>query len=42
LPPVNNPGDIIKAGDGFEYTTILPIPRESREANPNLVQNPGY
>ena len=42
LPPVNNPGDIIKAGDGFGYTTILPIPRESIEANPNLVQNPGY
>lgn len=42
LPPVNNPGDIIKAGDAFGYTTILPIPREIMEANPNLDQNPGY
>ncbi len=42
LPPVNNPGDIVKAGDAFGYTTILPIPREAIEANPNLTQNPGY
>jgi hypothetical protein len=42
LPPVNNPGDIIKAGDAFGYTTILPIPREAIEANPNLTQNSGY
>jgi hypothetical protein len=41
-PPFNNPGDIIKAGDEFEYTTIFPIPREMLEAGSNLTQNPGY
>ena len=42
VPPFNNPGDIIKAGDEFEYTTIFPIPREMLEAGSNLTQNPGY
>jgi len=42
IPPVNNPGDVVRSGDGVGYTTLLPIPREQMEANPNLVQNPGY
>ncbi len=42
VPPFNNPGDIIKAGDEFEYTTLFPIPREMLEAGSNLTQNPGY
>ncbi len=41
-PPFNNPGDIIKAGEAFAYTTIFPIPRVQLEAGSNLVQNPGY
>ena len=40
-PPFNNPGDIINAGDGFEYRTLFPIPRIILEAS-NLNQNPGY
>jgi hypothetical protein len=42
VPPYNNPGDIIKAGDEFEYTTLFPIPRVMLEAGSNLRQNPGY
>ena len=42
IPPFNNPGDIIKAGDEFEYTTLFPIPRTALEAGSNLNQNPGY
>jgi len=42
VPPFNNPGDIIKAGEAFAYTTLFPIPRAQLEAGSNLVQNPGY
>ena len=37
--PVNNPGDVIVTG---EHTTLFPIHRDKIDANPNLVQNPGY
>ena len=37
--PYNNPGDVIVTG---EHTTLFPIHRDKIEANPNLVQNPGY
>ena len=42
MPPFNNPGDIIRAGDANGFTTLFPIPRPQMESNPNLVQNPGY
>jgi hypothetical protein len=42
VPPFNNPGDIIIYGDAASYTTLFPIPRNIDEANPNLIQNPGY
>jgi hypothetical protein len=42
VPPFNNPGDIIRYGDAASYTTLFPIPRSIDEANPNLIQNPGY
>ena len=41
-PPFNNPGDIIKAGEAYAYTTLFPIPRAQLEAGSNLVQNSGY
>ena len=37
--PFNNPGDILVEG---EHTTLFPIHRDKIDANPNLVQNPGY
>jgi hypothetical protein len=37
--PFYNPGDVIKTGD---YLKIFPINRAKLDANPNLVQNPGY
>lgn len=37
--PFNNPGDILVEG---EHTTLFPIHRDKLDANPNLVQNPGY
>jgi len=37
--PFNNPGDVLVEG---EHTTLFPIHRDKIEANPNLVQNPGY
>jgi hypothetical protein len=37
--PFNNPGDILVEG---EHTTLFPIHRSKIDANPNLVQNPGY
>ena len=37
--PANNPGDVPVGG---EHTTLFPIHRDKIEANPNLVQNPGY
>ena len=42
VPPFNNPGDIIRAGEANGFTTLFPIPRPQMESNPNLVQNPGY
>jgi len=39
LPPVRNVGDVIEKG---AHTTIFPIPRSRLDANPALVQNPGY
>jgi starch-binding outer membrane protein, SusD/RagB family len=40
--PFYNPGDVLKAGTGFEYLKIFPVGRTVIDANPNLVQNPGY
>jgi hypothetical protein len=37
--PFNNPGDVLVEG---EHTTLFPIHRDKIDANPNLVQNPGY
>jgi hypothetical protein len=37
--PYNNPGDVMIED---EYTTLFPIHRDKTDANPNLVQNPGY
>jgi hypothetical protein len=37
--PYNNPGDVLIDG---EHTTLFPIHRDKIDANPNLVQNPGY
>ena len=37
--PFNNPGDVLVSG---EHTTLFPIHRDKIEANPNLIQNPGY
>lgn len=37
--PFNNPGDILVTG---EHTTLFPIHRDKIDANPNLIQNPGY
>jgi hypothetical protein len=37
--PYNNPGDVIVTG---EHTTLFPLHRDKLDANPNLVQNPGY
>ncbi len=37
--PYNNPGDVLVEG---EHTTLFPIHRDKIEANPNLIQNPGY
>jgi hypothetical protein len=37
--PYNNPGDVLIDG---EHTTLFPVHRDKLEANPNLVQNPGY
>jgi hypothetical protein len=37
--PYNNPGDVIVDG---EHTTLFPVHRDKLEANPNLMQNPGY
>jgi hypothetical protein len=37
--PFNNPGDLLVSG---EHTTLFPIHRDKIDANPNLVQNPGY
>ena len=36
--PYNNP-DVLVTDD---YTTLFPIHRDQRDANPNLLQNPGY
>ena len=37
--PYNNPGDVLVSG---EHTTLFPVHRDKLDANPNLVQNPGY
>ena len=37
--PYNNPGDVLVEG---EHTNLFPIHRDKLQANPNLVQNPGY
>jgi hypothetical protein len=37
--PFNNPGDLLVTG---EHTTLFPIHRDKIDANPNLIQNPGY
>ena len=37
--PFNNPGDVLVTG---EHTVLFPIHRDKIDANPNLVQNPGY
>jgi hypothetical protein len=37
--PANNPGD---SPVGGEHTTLFPIHRDKIDANPNLIQNPGY
>ena len=37
--PYNNPGDVLVEG---EHTTLFPIHRDKLDANPNLIQNPGY
>jgi hypothetical protein len=39
LPPVNNPGDVIRTD---VETNLFPIHRDKLDANENLVQNPGY
>ena len=39
LPPFYNAGDVLVADD---YTELYPVHREKIDANPNLVQNPGY
>ena len=39
LPPFYNAGDILVADD---YTKLFPVHRSKIDANPNLVQNPGY
>jgi hypothetical protein len=39
VPPFNNPGDVIVAEP---YLKIFPIGKSKLDANPNLVQNPGY
>jgi len=42
IPPFNNPGDILRAGEEYAYTTLFPLPRSADPVNPNLIQNPGY
>jgi len=37
--PYNNPGDVLVEG---EHTVLFPIHRDKIDANPNLIQNPGY
>ncbi len=37
--PYNNPGDVLIEG---EHTVLFPIHKDKLDANPNLVQNPGY
>lgn len=37
--PFYNPGDVLEDG---EHTTLYPINKDKLDANPNLVQNPGY
>jgi hypothetical protein len=37
--PFYNPGDVMKTG---EYLKLFPVNRAKLDANPNLVQNPGY
>jgi starch-binding outer membrane protein, SusD/RagB family len=37
--PYNNPGDVLVSG---EHTKLFPVYKDKLEANPNLVQNPGY
>jgi len=37
--PHYNPGDVLVTDD---YTTLFPIHRDKLDANPNLIQNPGY
>jgi hypothetical protein len=37
--PTTVTGDFLVNG---EHTTLFPIPRAQKDANPNLVQNPGY
>ena len=37
--PFYNPGDVVVTDD---YTTLFPIHRDKLDANPNLIQNPGY
>jgi len=39
LPPFYNAGDVLVDAD---YTELFPVHREKIDANPNLVQNPGY
>jgi hypothetical protein len=39
LPPYYNTQDVLIDGD---HTTLFPVHREKLDANPNLVQNPGY
>jgi hypothetical protein len=39
LPPFYNAGDVLVADD---FTLLYPIHKEKIDANPNLVQNPGY
>jgi hypothetical protein len=38
--PFHNPGDVLKTTG--EYLKIFPINKAKLDANPNLVQNPGY
>jgi hypothetical protein len=37
--PFHNPQDVMKTDP---YLTIFPINKSKLDANPNLVQNPGY
>jgi hypothetical protein len=37
--PYRNPGDVLRSDP---YRSIFPVAREKLDANPNLVQNPGY